>query len=118
MDLRELIADGMDLGFLHALIARLPDDSMTRALQQGGEDDWGLYLGNTREYYVLAGVYDAINVNTSATGYFRKPPEFDRWPTPAVVKETKQKKRTSFFDLFANVPVTPRSSLEGATSEE
>lgn len=104
----------MDPGFLYSLIARLPDDSMTRALQQGGEEDWGLYLGASREYHVMAAVYDAVNLNTSATGMFKKPPKFDRWPTPAVIKDNEKKKQKSngFFDLFAGLPVTPRAKPE------
>ena len=71
---------------LLVLVERLPDGCMTHALRQG-EEHWRERLGCGLEYQVLAGVYDALNVNTAATGNWRrKPPEFEPWPTPAVLE--------------------------------
>lgn len=56
-----------------SLVQRLPDESLTVALANGGRD----WFGFTRELAVLSDVFDAVNVNTRATGMWaKKPPEF------------------------------------------
>ncbi|WP_263729958.1 hypothetical protein [Cellulomonas sp. SG140] len=66
---------------------RLPDDSMTTALAQGGAENlgWGI------DRHLLASVYDAINTNTKATGMWEKgkAPKFKPFPRPADKAEKK-----------------------------
>lgn len=40
------------------------------------------FRGWTRTHDLLAGVYDAINANTVATGNFKKKPKIPPWPRP------------------------------------
>lgn len=68
------------------MIARLPIGSafvsMQLAERNGGE--WRDYLGKTHEWFTMADVYDAIMLNTRATGQFKKnkAPKFDPYPRP------------------------------------
>jgi hypothetical protein len=80
------------------LIQRLPDDSMTAALAAGGTEQFG--WGSDR--HLLASVYDALNLNTRATGNWKgKPPKLPEYPRPSTRKK-KQKPRT-VADLFATM---------------
>lgn len=82
------------------MVKRLPDESLTAALMQGGRQFFG--WGTNR--YMLADVYDAINVNTTATGNWKKgkQPDIPAWPRPSNEKkeEKGKKKRTSVKDVF------------------
>lgn len=69
-----------------ALIEALPRGSRTHAAAAGGEH-WREWLGVTDEYQLLAAIYDAINLNTRATGNFEKPPKIDPWPLPGREKK-------------------------------
>lgn len=75
----------MDPSLLIALIERLPDTSMTTALAAGGKQmfGWGL------DRYMLADVYDALNLNTVATGNFTKRPKLPSYPRPKSTKKAK-----------------------------
>jgi hypothetical protein len=84
-----------------AYAQRLPDDSLTVALASGGRDRFG--WGQDR--LLLADVYDAINVNTRATGNWGKgkAPKFDAYPRPkskSKVAGAKPKKPVTVADLY------------------
>lgn len=79
-----------------ALTQRLPDDSLTVALMQGGREHFG--WGTDR--HLLANVYDAINVNTTATGQWKKGKAPDFPPCPRPETKRKPKKRVSVRDLY------------------
>ena len=60
-------------------IERLPDTSLTAALQTGGWDHFG--WGYDR--HIAADLHDAINLQTEVTGHWEKdPPKLPRWPRP------------------------------------
>lgn len=40
------------------------------------------FRGWTRLHSLLADIFDAINLNTAATGNYKKRPTFDPWPRP------------------------------------
>lgn len=81
-------------------IQRLPDDSLTSALRQGG---WS-HFGWGQDRHIFADVYDAIAFNTEATGHFEKPPSLERWPRPKTKKQAAEseapKKKRTVRDLF------------------
>ncbi|MFC3504450.1 hypothetical protein ACFOOK_26260 [Micromonospora krabiensis] len=58
----------------------LPDDSLTAALSAGGREHYG--WGATR--HLLANLYDAVNLNTRASGNWGKkaPPRLPDYPRP------------------------------------
>jgi hypothetical protein len=76
---------------------RLPDDCLTNALAGGGREHFG--WGADRA--LLADIYDAINMNTKATGSWKKgkSPDFPAWPRP--VRAAPEKKTTSVKDIYA-----------------
>lgn len=83
------------------MVQRLPDTSLTVALQQGGRDhfEWGV------DRHMAADMYDAINVGTRATGNWAKGkvPEFPPYPRPKAKKQKKNgsaDKRVSVADLY------------------
>lgn len=84
-----------------ALVQRLPDNSMTSALASGGKHtfQWGV------ERHMIADLYDAVNLNTKATGQWKKgkAPEFPAWPRPKSkpTEDRAQNTRTSVSDLYA-----------------
>lgn len=84
-----------------SLIERLPSSSAFAAQHQN-KKDWHEYLDIGPEYYVLAGVYDAINANTRATGNFKTPPKFQPWPLPKDIIIKSQP--TTVATLFARMP--------------
>lgn len=71
---------------------------MTTALASGGRDffGWGL------DRYMAADLYDALNMNTVATGQWKKkPPKIDPYPRPKPPKvERDPSKPVSVLDLF------------------
>lgn len=72
-----------------ALVERLPEGCATYGMLRDPEG-WREHVGASLEYQVLAGVYDALNVNTAASGNWRrKPPKFDPWPTPQRLREDR-----------------------------
>jgi len=87
--------DGPAPSLVLSLVQRLPDDSLTHALLKGGHEHlgWGL------DRHLQASIFDAIQINTRATGNFKKPPKFEPWPRPK--SKAKGKKRVSVRDVFA-----------------
>lgn len=73
-------SQGQDPALVLNLIERLPDDSMTYALAQGGRKFLG--WGTERRLQVMT--YDALNVNTLISGNWKKgkEPDFEPFPTP------------------------------------
>lgn len=92
--------EGRDPSLILALYARLPEGSKTRALQRDREH-WEYHVDVDMSYRALAGIYDALNVNTAATGNFKKRPKFDPWPLPEVL--VKKAKRRTLTDVFGHV---------------
>ena len=75
---------------LFALCERLPEGSMTSALLTD-EENWRDYLDITPHYYVQAGIYDAVNNNTAATGNWKKKaPKIEPWPLPAQMPKLRR----------------------------
>lgn len=73
------------------------------------------------EYYPLAGIYNAVNANTRATGNYKKaPPRIDPWPVPALAAEAAKKKRLKgkvtvaslYAALFSNRAALPSGMKE------
>jgi len=78
---------------------RLPDTSMTVALASGGREHFG--WGTDR--HMQADIFDALNVQTRATGNWKKPPTFPLWPRPGSARTTKSpetNKKVSVADLY------------------
>lgn len=77
---------------------RLPDDSLTSALANGGRQHFG--WGTDR--HLMADLYDAINLNTKATGNWKKgaQPDLPPWPRPARDGGTG-KKPVTLADIYA-----------------
>lgn len=70
----------MDPSLVISKIERLPDDSMTIALMRGSKE----FFGWGTDRYLSADIYDALNVNTVATGNWKKgkTPDLPPWPRP------------------------------------
>ena len=101
MDLVDVVNGDVAPLFVLSLIEGLPEGSKTAALMQDKEH-WRTYLGITQDYYVLAGIFNAINGNTAATGNFKKRPKFDPWPTPGdIVKKRKPRTLADIERAFA-----------------
>lgn len=80
---------------------RLPDDSLTSALANGGRSQFG--WGTDR--HLTADLFDAINQNTRASGQWGKrgAPKIDPWPRPKGKKADKKKKKpVTVADLYSN----------------
>lgn len=72
---------------------------MTRASMSGGTD----FLGWGMERHLLAALYDAINLNTRATGNWEKgkAPKFDPWPRPKPKGSApEERKKVTVADLY------------------
>lgn len=80
------------------LVKRLPDDSMTAALMQGGRE----FFGWGTDRYMAADTYDALNVNTIATGQWKKgkKPDIPPWPRPKKDAIREKKKPVSVRDVW------------------
>lgn len=83
-----------------ALVQGLPDTSLTSALASGGRD----FLGWGVERYLLADLYDAMNLNTKATGQWKnKPPDFPQFPRPTKPRDPNEpKKPVTVAELHAH----------------
>ena len=93
VDVREMLRDPYTPPrLILAMIDRLPQGSMTQSLLAGGEEGWRYYLDFGREVAAIAGVYDAINENTASTGFFKKRPQFDPFPTPSELVKRDRKR--------------------------
>lgn len=63
---------------------RLPDTSLTVALAAGSRDHFGWGV----DRHVLAATYDAVNLNTRASGQWKgKAPTLPAWPRPTTAPE-------------------------------
>lgn len=81
------------------MVQRLPDTSMTAALVNGGKEmfGWGV------DRHMQADIFDALNLNTRATGNFKKPPKIPEWPRPnknKVEKKSDAGTNVSVADLY------------------
>lgn len=91
MDLREVVADlcsedpSMSPRWVLTLLGQLPDTAALPAAIAGGREWRG--WGHDRQ--LLAGIFDAINTNTKATGNFKRPPQIDPWPRPGAGERPK-----------------------------
>lgn len=81
------------------LIQRLPDDSLTAALANGGRE----HFGWSASRHILADIFDAVNQNTRASGNWGKKaaPKIDPWPRPKASRMEKKKKPVTVADLYA-----------------
>lgn len=94
------MAGGVSPSLVLAMVGALPSGCKTVAMMQGGED-WVYYFGLDSNSRVLAGIYDAVNLNTRATGFYKTPPKFKPWPSPEELAELSrggEKKATSMLD--------------------
>lgn len=70
------------------LVQRLPDTSLTTALASGGREHFGWGI----DRHLRADLFDAMNLNTRATGNWgKKAPKFPAWPRPN--RKQKQRKK-------------------------
>lgn len=90
------------------LVEGLPDDSATVAAMRGGRD----WRGWTREVELLADVFDAINVNTRASGRWKKkPPKIPPYPRPKAkgkaAKKAAKRRGQSLADVRRMLGMPP-----------
>lgn len=79
-----------------SLVAALPAGSRTVAERLGGPE----FRGWDETRSLLAAIYDAMNVNTRATGHWKsKPPKIPEWPRPKSRSEAKKPKTVK--ELYA-----------------
>lgn len=81
-----------------SLVQRLPEDSLTVALANGGRE----HMGWSTDRALLADIFDAINLNTKATGNWKagKVPDLPAWPRPQRTAAEEPPKKVSVADLF------------------
>ena len=105
-NLKDALRDGEDPSLIVSLVQRLPVSSMFVAMQQDSEY-WRFYVDRTPEYYVGAGIYDAVNQNTLARGNFKKRAKLDPWPLPGraidAFKKEQEKRDTSVAGFFSRL---------------
>jgi hypothetical protein len=83
--------------FVLALIKRLPDTSLFAALASGGEEHFG--WGQDR--HMIADLFDALSLNTRATGRWKsKPPKIPEYPRPKSKAKKKPKTVKELFKQF------------------
>lgn len=70
--------DGPSPALVISAINALPHESLTVAMMRGGRQ----FYGWTQETELAAALYDAMNVNTAATGNFKKKPKVEPFPRP------------------------------------
>lgn len=82
------------------LIQRLPDDSLTAALQQGGRE----FFGWGQDRHLRADIYDALNLNTRASGNWgkSKAPKIPAFPRPEKARK-KRSPRELLSELHARL---------------
>lgn len=86
IDLLDTIAGrGIPPSLVLLYVQRLPDDSLTHALMQGGRE----YLGWGQDRYLLADLYDQVALNTLISGNWKKgkQPELETYPRPGSTQE-------------------------------
>lgn len=85
-----------------SFVQGLPDTSYTTALAAGGRE----FLGWGVERYALADLFDALNLNTKATGNWKpgKIPNFTPFPRPQKPRdEHEPKKPVTVADLWTQL---------------
>ena len=92
--------------FVLSLVERLPEGSKTLALMED-KQYWRTYLDINPDYYVLAGIFNAVNDNTRARGNFKKKPKFEPWPVPQLLikkaKKREEDRPKSVKDLYERI---------------
>lgn len=83
------------------LVHGLPQDSLTVALASGGRD----HFGWDQKTYILADIYDAINLNSRASGNWAKgkAPKFPAYPRPKSGKKEPAKSKVTVKSLYAQM---------------
>lgn len=85
-----------------ALVEGLPEDSATVAAMRGGAD----WRGWTQQARILADVYDAINLNTRASGRWKKrAPKIDPYPRPKRARSRRRGQSISDIRRIVGAPV-------------
>ena len=106
VDLRDVVNGDIAPLFVISLIERLPEGSKTQALMQDSKY-WRSFMDINPDYYVLAGIFNAVNDNTRARGNFKKPPKFEPWPVPQLIVDKAKKKESdrpkTVKDLYARI---------------
>jgi len=86
---------------VYQLVQRLPDTSLTVALMSGGREHFGWGV----DRHMNADTYDALNLNTRATGNYEKhkAPKFSPFPRPAPKPEEGKtgKVRATVASIYA-----------------
>jgi hypothetical protein len=99
VDLVDVIAGrGPSPVCVNQLVQRLPDTSLTVALVSGGREHFGWGVDRCLQ----ADIYDALNLNTRATGDYAKDkaPKFPPYPRPAF-KTEEVKAKVTVASLYA-----------------
>lgn len=90
---------GMPPGLINLYIERLPDNSLTAALVQGGYEHFGWGL----DRHLAASQYDLMGFLIQAAGNWKKkPPEIESWPRPERPTEemAPAKPTVTLADIF------------------
>ncbi|MFY1688180.1 hypothetical protein [Plantactinospora sp. WMMB782] len=92
--------DGPDPVLVLAAVRALPDTSLTAALSAGGRDHYGWGV----DRHLRANLFDALNLNTRASGHWGKkpPPKFPEFPRPKSKpkKSAEPKQKVTVRDVF------------------
>lgn len=92
--------EGPSPSLVLSLVYRLPEDSMFVALARGGRE----HFGWTHDRHLLASIYDALNVNTRATGnWAKKAPDIPEWPRPKVAPAKRPEKAMTLSELHSRL---------------
>lgn len=96
-----MMGSGPTPALVMSMIYRLPEDSLYIAMRRGGRDRFGW----THDRYLLASIYDAMNINTQVSGNWKaKAPNFPLWPRPDTETTGVEKNKTrSVASLFASL---------------
>lgn len=79
-------------------------------------EHWEFHVDVDAKYRALAAIYDALNLNTAATGNWKKRPKFEPWPVPEVLTKKANRKKRSLADMLG--PLAGRRSVHAGTSEQ
>lgn len=91
--------------FVLQVVRGLPDTSLTSALASGGIE----YYGWGVDRYLLAEMYDSLNLNTQASGQWKgKPPQFKPFPRPQNGAKKKKGEKVTVRDLYTQYSTQAR----------
>lgn len=98
-DITETIAGrGLSPVLVLALIKALPDSSRFIGAIAGGPE----YVGWGKDRHLLADIYDAVVLNTRATGNWgSEPPDIPYYPRPGFDKQEEEKPKQTIHSLWA-----------------